>query len=246
VTSTFLSLIAVAALLQLGPRGPDYKKVNGEWALVGWSLGAGDTVHKLGADAKTFTVIQPGKYAKDSKRVYYGARPIVGADPSTFSVLKEWGYAKDKAHVFIMTIPIRGADPSTFVVIQPPYGRDAKRAYNGTVPMDVADLAHFEPLPCDPDCGWGTHYGSEGFLFDFGEAFANLEISQTNPVITGSGAGWARDGTYYYYGPARVEGADYASFRIINSFESADAHRKYTFSFPASELLERRKRYLHQ
>lgn len=246
MTST-LSLIAVAALLQVGPRGPSYKKVNGEWALVGWSLGAGETVRKLGADPKTFTVIQPGKYAKDRRRVYYEAQPIVGADPATFSVLKEWGYAKDKAHVFIMTIPIRGADPSTFVVIQPPYGRDAKRAYNGTVPMNVADLAHFEPLPCNPSCGWGTHYTSDAFLFDFGDSFASLEISQTNPVITGgAGAGWARDGQYYYFGPARVEGADYASFRVINSFESADARRKYVFSFPESELVERRKRYLHQ
>ena len=79
-------------------------------------------------------------------------------------------------------------------------------------------------------------------MFDYGEAFAGLDISQRNPVITGQG--WARDGTFYYFGPARMEGIDYPSFRILSPFQSADAHRKYAWTFPDSELAQRRKRFL--
>ena len=190
-------------------------------------------------------ILQADRYAKDKGRVFYKARTIAGADPASFVLLKERDYAKDKRHVYITTLPVRGADPATFVVVEPPYGRDAKRMYNGTVAMDVADIAHFEPVPGESVPGtWMTSYDKNGFLFNYGEAFADLEITQQNPVMVGGP--WARDGKFYYFGPARVEGADYASFKVLSSFEARDAKRKYMWSFPEAELAERRKRYQYQ
>ena len=237
---------AIAAVMLQAACGAGYQQVDGRWSYVTIDEGRGKTVYKLDADEKTFTVIQAGKYAKDKDRVFYEAQPIPGADPATFRLFDPFPYAKDKAHVFIMTATIRGADPSTFAIIHTPYGRDAKHIYDGTLPMDVADMTHFEPLLCEPLCnGWSTLFDGQQLGFEFGEAFTKIEASQQNPIVLGAGPGWARDGKYYYCGPARVEGIDYSSFKPTSPFEAKDAHRKYVWTFPESELPERRKRYLH-
>src|SRR5437868_4142156 len=80
--------------------GTGYKTVDGEWAFVTWDEGRGRTVHKLGADAKTFRVVKVNEYAKDKNRVYYHDRALEGVDPPTFQLLKEPHYVKDKDHVF--------------------------------------------------------------------------------------------------------------------------------------------------
>src|SRR5258706_15955881 len=114
-----------------------------------------------------------------------------------------------------MTHKILGADPASFKMIRAPYSRDAVRVYCGTVPMESANVNTFEPLECEG--GWEITYDKGSFLFDFGEAFSKLKISQEHPVVTGTG--WGRDGKHYYFGPGRVEGADYASFKITGGCE---------------------------
>lgn len=217
-----------------------YQQVNGEWIYVTWNEGHGTQSYKLGADKATFTVIKKGEYAKDKSRVYHEATVIKDADPASFRLLSEPGYTRDRKHVFVMDHPIRGVDASTFVVLKAPFGRDAVRVYCGTVPIPMADRARFEPVRAEG--GWGTSYSKPDFLFTYGDAFADLDISTENPVVTGSMWQWARDGRFYYYGPARVEGADYASFKILSPFQAMDAKRRYAFSFPESELPARRER----
>ena len=88
-----------------------------------------------------------------------------------------------------------------------------------------------------------TCFDKGSFLFDYGESFSKLEISSRQPVVVGSG--WGRDGKYYYHGPGRVEGADYATFKIIDSIEAADKDRKFMNVFPEDELPARRERFLN-
>ena len=232
--------VTLVGLLALGCGTTGYTKVDGAWAYVTWDEGNGRKVHDLAADNDSFVVIDQKYYAKDKQRVFYEGQVIAGADPASFQVINRDHFAKDKQHVYLMKHRIAGADPASFQVIRGPYSRDASRVYCGTVPMETASVEAFELLQCDGM--WMTCFDKGSFLFDYGESFSKLEISSQQPVVVGSG--WGRDGKYYYHGPGRVEGADYATFKIIDSFEAADKDRKFMNVFPEDELPARRERFL--
>ncbi len=222
------------------PPSKGFQKIDGRWTFVTWDTASGKTVHSLNADDGTFSVLKDPQYAKDKDRVFYRFRTIDAADPATFQVINDDKFAKDKKHVFIMTHRIPEADPASFKVLKRPYSRDGVRVYCGMVALQNVNVEAFEPVECYG--GWQTILDKGTFLFEFGEAFDKLEISQKHPVLTGEG--WGRDGKYYYHGPGRVEGADYATFRIDSEYRASDKNRKYWHVFPEEQSLERRKRFL--
>lgn len=231
-----------AGFLCLAGCGTGYQKIDGKWTYVTWDEGNGRQVHKLDVDHETFEVFRKNReYGRDKNRVFYVLEEVKGADPESFRILSDEGYAADNAHVFLYEQLIAGADPVTFKIIKTPYGRDTKRVYCGSVAMDVDDINRFEPIQCE-EGRWSGADDKNEFLFEYGESFKDLKISKDNP-ITHVGNGWARDGKYYYYGPGRVQGADYATFQIINSVSSRDKDREYFMVFPRGELEERRKRF---
>jgi len=234
--------VTLLCLLSIGCGTTGFTKVDGEWVYVSWNAGSGTSVHKLNADNDTFAVLEERDYAKDKYRVFYKWEEFPGADPASFQVLERACFAKDKKNVYVMTYPIPGAESASFKVIRGPYSRDAVRVYCGTVPMETANVDGFEPLECDGM--WEITFDKGSFLFDFGESFSKLEISQDHPVVTGTG--WGRDGKYYYHGPGRVEGADYASFKIVSSYEAVDKDRKFMYVFPEDQLPARRERFLNR
>ena len=240
-TVTLLLLLVIAILFLLISRfWPGYKLTDGKWKYVTWDEGNGRVEHDIEGINGSLTVLSDSEYAKDQIHVFYHAEMIQGADPATFELLPGARYAKDKSHVFVMRRIIDGADPKTFEIIKESYGRDATAIFCGNIRMNVADPAKFEPLRCTGM--WTGSYVKGDFLFHYGEEFEALDVSQDHPAIIGEG--WGRDGKYYYYGPARIEAADYATFKIIDGFNSADKNRAYMFSFPADELEERRKKYI--
>ena len=201
-------------------------------------LGGRNKGLSLNADDGTFSVLGDRDYAKDKDRVFYQNRTIDGADPSTFEVINKDNFSKDGTHVYFREHEIIGADPASFRVLQLPYSRDAKRVYCGTVPME-ADVDAFEPVEWYGL--WVTEYDKHNSLFEHGESFDKLDISRERPAVTGWGGG--RDGKYYYCGPGRVDGADYASFKMVSQSEASDQDRRYVNVFPAEQLPERRKRF---
>jgi len=215
-----------------------YKKVGGKWSYVTWDEANGRNVAPLDADDATFTVMKKGKYAKDKDRVYYRWVEIPGADPATFELLDDEDYAKDKEHVYYRQFQVIQADPATFRVIETPYGKDTADAYCGTVPMDVHNVDDFELVSEVRGISECSH--RETFLRLYGDQLADLEISPDHPVVVADA--WSRDGQHYYHGPSRVEGADYASFRIGEHGSASDKHRAYYRSFTADEWQERRAR----
>jgi len=219
------------------PAAPEtgFRKVDGEWAYV-----RGARVHTLNADKDSFEVLKERDYAKDKNRVFYKSEEFPGADPATFEILERDRFAKDKKHVYVMTYPIPGAEAASFRILEGPYSRDAVRIYCGTVTVETSNVEAFEPLECTSM--WHISSNKNSFLFDYGESFSKLEISRDHPAVTGSG--WGRDGKYYYYGPGRVAGADYASFKIVSDYEAVDKDRKYFWTFPEDELPARRERFL--
>jgi DKNYY family len=194
-----------------------FRQINGEWSYVTTTAGSGTVVNNLHASSNTFQVLAHD-FAKDADRVFYKRFVVEGADPSTFEVLDRKGYAKDEKQVYLMQYNVREADPSSFQVLKWPYARDDKNVFCGNVKMFVADVKNFEPVKCYGNVR--SIYKRERFVEDFGKAFDFVTATQSEPAIVSSAYG--RDGVYYYYGPARIEGADYATFRILDRYTGRD------------------------
>jgi hypothetical protein len=148
-----------------------------------------------------------------------------GADAASFSIVPEGrGYfAKDNTHVWMQQHIIPGADPRTFTPIRWFYTKDRVNVYSGTVTIPGADPATFEVL--SGGSALETSYDKEGFADWYGKGFESVEISRERPAVVA--IGWARDKNTYFYGPTRVEGADYETFKVIDAFTAADKNRRY-------------------
>jgi DKNYY family len=155
----------------------------------------------------------------------------LGADNASFEVLPDGkgDYAKDKNRVFLQKFVIVGVDPATFVLLKGFYSKDKSRMYCGTVPMQVSGPGAFEVV--NEGTGLEIIYDHEHFVWVYGKPFESIPVSQETPAVVGSYS-WGRDGTSYYFGPARVEGADYATFRVIGFSSAEDRNRKYRGPFP--------------
>ena len=161
------------------------------------------------------------------------------ADNESFEVLVSDGetqFAKDKDRVWFDSNVIPSADPRSFVPLKGCYGKDRLRAYCGNVPMQVVNLDAFEVISVAGIGGQMTNH--EHFVLEYGDAFKDFEVSPKKPAIFN--AGWARDGHFYYYGPGRVEGADYATFTIVDSLIARDKNQEFVGVFSRNECEKRR------
>jgi hypothetical protein len=155
--------------------------------------------------------------------VTYKGRPVAGADATSFEILSDVDFAKDANSVYVLGYPIDGTDPKSFRVIRSPYSRDNHRVYCGNVPMDGVKLDSFEVVR---DCStWEGIFIKESFIQDFGAAFEAVEVSDKSPAVVGHA--WARDGQSYYFGPARVDGADYETFQVVDDSTAKDKNHEY-------------------
>ncbi len=165
------------------------------------------------------------KYSVHGTKVTYGSsRVLDDADAVTFQTLTDGEYAKDARSAFVRGCFIEGADVNSFRLIHSPYSRDRRRVYCGNIPMDVADLQHFELVR--ESWTWSETVDKVFFCREFGPAFESIVVSEESPAVVGHA--WARDGQFYYYGPARVDGADYESFQIIDNTSAKDKHHTYS------------------
>jgi DKNYY family len=243
-----LSLLTGLSSISMFGCGDNYKKINGEWTYSTSDEYNGTRYHKIGANDATMTVLKDG-WARDKDHIYCHGVPVKGADVATFQPQYGTLFARDKSHVFLVGPEpgsstceiIVGADPDTFKAIKMPYSRDKSKVFCGTVPMNVANMQAFEVLSNSQMMN--TFFDQGSFLFEYGDAFKDFNVSKDQPAVTGNGA-WARDGQFYYFGPTRMDQADYATFRVIDGFNSSDKNRKYMFSFPADEAAARRKKYM--
>ena len=234
-----LLLIGVAFPCMVGCGGTGYQIIDGEPSYVIWNESVGRKVAKLNADAASFEVLRNSQYARDRDSVFFEGRLIPGADARSFQVLDSRLFAKDFMRVYVRGVP-SAADPETFRHLHGPYGRDESKIFCGNVAMAVLNIEAFEVV--DWEGMWQSSYDTKHFLFSYGESFEGIALSKENPAVTGRA--WARDGIAYYYGPARVEDADYASFKVIDAFTASDNHAKYVGPFPEIAWPQRRKKIL--
>ncbi len=175
----------------------------------------------------------------DGEWHYYG-RVIKGVHSETFHLISGTEFAKDRSQVYVNGHVVSGADPQTFTVIKGPYGKDKAKVYCGTVAMNVHDIDAFEVVSWEGM--WSETLEKKQFIFDYGKSFETLKISEESPAVTGYAVG--RDGVAYYSGPARIEGADYASFRAGSMGGGVDKNREYAGPFPVESWPQRRKEIL--
>ncbi|MBQ4159580.1 MAG: DKNYY domain-containing protein, partial [Clostridia bacterium] len=140
-----------------------------------------------------------------------------GADPETFELIEESTglfYAKDKKKVYVYTkntstlVPVIGADPETFEVLECPYAKDKRDAYNGCLPLYVDDVEKFEVIE-----GYGgVHYSPlETFLgpalYPEEVVLYNIEkygFLKNGPVLYSNG-GKAKTDRQYFKGYRLIE-----------------------------------------
>ena len=142
-------------------------------------------------------------------------RKIEGADPETFQIISDDGnmrYAKDKNFVYIYLkdgecMKVIGADPETFEVLEFPYAKDKKDAYNGCLPLYVDDVTKFEVV--ESGNGWTRISFPDSFLTT---ALNSKEVAEYN----NEKYGFIDTAVIYSeQGKAKTEKLVYEGYRIV-------------------------------
>lgn len=214
-------IVAAAARATRVHRG--FHVVDGHVVFLDANAGAGKIKRMVAeADAKTFRACeQPSNafalFAVDNRHVFmaelYQVVVIADADPATFEVLTPTGrFSRDGNRVYYFGVALDGADPTSFKVVQSPFGRDDRRAYVGTIPIPVRDIATWAPLERGTaDRPWHQRH-DEKFPRPHGEL---------------SGSGWSKDSLQVYWGASPIHGADAATFETCGRFYAKDGRHVY-------------------
>lgn len=214
-------MIAAAARATKVDRG--FHVIDGDVVFLDWNAGDGKINRKVAeADPKTFrTFEQPSiaraLFAADNNHVFmaelYRVVVIAGADPKTFEVLTSDGsFARDSKNAFYVGVALKDAHPASFQVIKSPFAKDEKRAYVGTIPIPVQDIASWTPL-------------ERGHAEDPWYRPHNEKFPKPHDGLTGRG--WSQDKVQVYWGHRPVKDADSATFEALGQFYAKDSQRVY-------------------
>ncbi len=214
-------LLATAALTACNT---GYQQINGQWMYVTLDESQGRRENPIaGADAATFERIERSDFARDRSRVYYQGRVLEGADAATFEHLKG-NYWKDRNRVYYFSRPLAGADPGSYRLLRADWGRDNRNVFVGADAVDPKDIGTFEVVNDNwaRDSLW--YYPAQ-----YGR-YAPIETLDraTFKILDGV---WAKDCCRVYYFNRVVEGADPATFEVINDVRGRDKDYYYLTGF---------------
>jgi hypothetical protein len=212
-----LLLLALAGLTGCNT---GYQQINGEWKYVTLDEGYGRRENPIaGADAASFEKLGRSGFARDRSQVYYQGKPLEGADAATFENLKG-SYWRDKDRVYYFDHPIEGADPGSYGLLRSDWARDANNVYVGADPVNPKDLATFEIV----NNNW-----ARDSLWYYPAQYARhapIEVldRETFQILDGV---WAKDCCRVFYFNRIVEGADPATFEVVNDVRGRDKDYYY-------------------
>ena len=178
---------------------------------------------------------------------------IDGADPASFHAFDQT-YARDTSTVYVDGYPLPGADATTFELLdRPDFARDAHHVYQRDRRVSD-DPVHFELLDGNLSKDSAAVYWSDGdVLSDDPAHFAIISDSDHylftkdtgtvhvngNPIEGADPAtfhvlqgAYATDAERVFYFTDRIAGADMASFRVLDGPYAADATRVYWMGKP--------------
>jgi hypothetical protein len=214
---------AVAAVKRATKVDRGFHVSNGQVVYVDRNPGEGSIRRKVvEADAATFRACEqpqdaPALFAVDGLHVFmaelYRVVVIAEADPRSFELLTPDGrFSRDAKRVFYTGVALADADPASFRVVDPPFGKDEHRAYVGTIPIPVRDIASWRPLAR----GWTE----DPWYRPHDEKFPR-------PHDELSSQGWSQDDDQVYWGHRPLAEADVASFKALDRFYAKDHRRVY-------------------
>ncbi len=112
----------------------------------GYKTESGKVVSReIGADEKTFRVLEIKNYAVDFEHVFYLGNLIDSADSKTFTPLSDF-IGRDKAHGYYGRVLIKNSDGLTFEVIEGNFTRDKNEVYYIDKPLNSSSPKSFEIL----------------------------------------------------------------------------------------------------
>ena len=171
------------------------------------------------ADKKTFAILgdKDGRgirWAKDKENAYcMGYPPVPIADYESFHLigLKKDGvlcgyYAADKYRVYYQNHIVEGADPASFVEIEFALGQDKHRVYKEWKATSVKDYKQLSQIGCFFTDGKHL-YTSDLEEFDGVDLNSFRRIDDSN---------WYVDKNHVFFRDSIIQGADPASFEIID------------------------------
>ncbi len=216
----YIMIIALIIIVLFNKFKPGYVFENGTWNYISYDTGVGRRVTPVDIDKDEFKKLNYKDFARDDKYVYFKAYRIEGSDPDTFEVISTGNrrhYAKDKNFVYIYVrdgwdvYKVINADPNTFEVLEFPYAKDKKDAYNCCLPLYVDDVNEFEVIEGG---GFSTETSADVFLGN-----TDIELTEKDKQdveYNKEKYGFIKDaGIYSEDGRAKTENLVYEGYMII-------------------------------
>ena len=171
----------------------------------------------VGADPKTFEVLDNDDYGKDVNLVFFEGQQVLGADASSFEFVGDL-YAKDKFRAFYAGDSIASSSSQGFRIIDSYYSADHKDAYCVTEPLHVCSPANFKLIALangENDFGrWAT----DGCWYYYRHFKIPSDDHAHIELIRGS-AGFAKDRNWVYFLDHRINFMD--SVQILDTVDAA-------------------------
>ena len=156
-----------------------------------------------GALPHSFRLISQG-YATDGRTLWHEGVAFPVRDLGTFEPLDD-GFARDRVRGYYMQTEVPGSDGATFEALDSHYARDAKSIFHARLETDG-----------------GAHPPKAEFRLIRGEGVDSFKVL---------GDGYASTGTLVLHDGLPIEGADAASFRVLETptegADAADARSRY-------------------
>lgn len=208
-----------------------YQQIDGQWKYVTIDSGYGRRENEIpGVDQATLKPFKGTSFAADKNQVYYEGRPLAGADAATFRQLRS-PYWADSKRVYWYKEPIPGADPKSFDYVRGFWTRDANNFYYGADPVNPKDPNTFRVVNANwaRDSQWYYPANGNRHIPIKELDYASFQILK---------AGWAKDCCRVFYFDRVVEGADPASFEVINDVRGRDKAFYYLTGFKQRTVAE--------
>jgi hypothetical protein len=189
-----------------------------------------------GADASSFEVLRVGEYdfatyGQDANQIFSGGEIVAEADPETFELMTHAGYAKDAHSAFHNGMLISGADVTTFETFSDDLAKDANDYYTRENPIQVCDMKTFTRTQ---DRAAGTIWGYDSECYYTLYQKRPITDPGTFEVLSHS---VAKDAANVYVFEETIEGADPATFVLVDEWEVAarDKNRCYNSNYKPTE-----------
>lgn len=182
-----------------------------------------------GVDLGTFRVWQ-ARYARDTARLYYEGVHVPVRDLATFELL-EHDFQRDRLSGYYMRRAIPGSVGSSFVVLDAGYSRDTASVYFSHYRTPEPELLNTTVRVAGALAASLVVKGG-GYAVDARHVYHNgTRIADDVPGFAVLDKAYAKTSAAVFYDGVRVDGADAATFKTLDSESSGadaqDARRSY-------------------